>query len=94
MSEEEKAELEELYENSEWWHNRFNAVQRDYEELKKRNKELEDGFKASIEELSEYATKIDKAIDKLYCYGEVFDSKILQQFQREMIKILGDKENE
>ena len=36
MSEEEKAELEELYENSEWWHNRFNAVQRDYEELKAR----------------------------------------------------------
>lgn len=33
MSEEEKAELEELYENSEWWHNRFNAVQRDYENL-------------------------------------------------------------
>ena len=71
MSEEEKAELEELYENSEWWHNRFNAVERDNRNLK---------------------NKIDKAIDKLYCYGEVFDSKILQQFQREMIKILGDKE--
>lgn len=36
MSEEEKAELEELYENSEWWHNRFNAVQRDYENLQQR----------------------------------------------------------
>ena len=36
MSEEEKAELEELYENSEWWHNRFNAVQRDYENLQQK----------------------------------------------------------
>lgn len=36
MSEEEKAELTELYENSEWWHNRFNAVQRDYENLQQR----------------------------------------------------------
>lgn len=36
MSEEEKIELEELYENSEWWHNRFNAVQRNYENLKER----------------------------------------------------------
>ena len=36
MSKEEKAELEELYENSEWWHNRFNAVQRDYENLQQK----------------------------------------------------------
>ena len=36
MSEEEKEELTELYENSEWWHNRFNAVQRDYENLHQR----------------------------------------------------------
>ena len=36
MSEEEKAELEELYENSEWWHNRFNAVERDNKNLKQR----------------------------------------------------------
>ena len=36
MSEEEKTELEELYENSEWWHNRFKAVQRDYENLQQR----------------------------------------------------------
>ena len=32
----EKVELEELYENSEWWHNRFKAVQRDYENLQQR----------------------------------------------------------
>ena len=42
MTDEEKAELEELYENSEWWHNRFNAVQRDYENLQtKINKAIE-----------------------------------------------------
>lgn len=33
-----------------------------------------------------------KARDKLYCYGEAFDGKILQQFQKEMLEILGDKE--
>jgi len=32
--------------------------------------------------------RINKATDKLYCYGEVFDSKILQQFQKEMEDIL------
>ena len=42
MSEEEKAKLEELYENSEWWHNRFKAVQRDYENLQQKiNKAIE-----------------------------------------------------
>lgn len=101
LSEEEKAELEELYENSEWWHNRFNAVQRDYEELTKRNKELEDGFKASIEELSEYATKIDKATEwvhkhilKYNCKGiTIIDWDELSN-PNDLLKILGDKENE
>ena len=38
-------------------------------------------------------SRIDKALDKLYCYGEVFDSKVLQQFQKEMENILkGDDE--
>ena len=87
MSEEEKAELEELYENSEWWHNRFKAVQRDYENLKKK-------YENAVADYEFEKYKNSKAIDKLYCYGEVFDSKILQQFQREMIEILGDKENE
>lgn len=97
MSEEEKAELEELYENSEWWHNRFNAVQRDYEQLKKRNKELEDGFKASIEELSEYATKIDKAIEEIKRVIQIIkeqptenDNFILERLNG-FLEILGDK---
>lgn len=37
---------------------------------------------------NEYAKIIEKALDKLYCYGEIFDSKILQQFQKEMENIL------
>lgn len=77
MSEEEKAELEELYENSEWWHNRFKAVQRDYEELK---------------------AKIDKAIEYIKQYGNLYCLKHTQfkkykQYE-ELLKILGDKENE
>ena len=41
-----------------------------------------------------YKLRNEKALDKLYCYGEVFDSKILQQFQKEMENILtgGDEE--
>ena len=35
-----------------------------------------------------YKSRSEKALDKLYCYGEVFDSKILQQFQKEMEDIL------
>ena len=35
-----------------------------------------------------YKTRNEKAIDKLYCYGEIFDGKILQQFQKEMLEIL------
>ena len=35
----------------------------EYDRLNKRNKELEDGFKAVNEELCEYAEKIDKAIE-------------------------------
>ena len=94
MSEEEKVELEELYENSEWWHNRFNAVQRDYEELKKRNKELEDGFKATTDELCEYATKRDKAIEyiKKHSNNCMFELRIEEL--EELLAILGGEENE
>lgn len=35
-----------------------------------------------------YKSRCEKAIDKLYCYGEVFDGKILQQFQKEMLDTL------
>jgi hypothetical protein len=40
------------------------------------------------DKIKDYKSKINKAIDKLYCYGEVFDSKILKQFQKEMLEIL------
>ena len=42
----------------------------------------------------EYEDIIDKAIDKLYCYGEVFDRKILQQFQKEMLSVLQGEDKE
>lgn len=42
----------------------------------------------------DYKSRCEKGLDKLYCYGEIFDSKILQEFQKEMINTLtgGDKE--
>lgn len=42
----------------------------------------------------ELQQRCEKALNKLYCFGEVFDGKILQQFQREMENILngGDEE--
>lgn len=40
------------------------------------------------EELNEYKSKCEEAKDKLYCYGEIFDRKILQEFQKEMLNIL------
>ncbi len=44
--------------------------------------------------LDDYKSRIDKALDKLYCYGEVFDGKILQQFQKEMEIILKGSDKE
>ena len=52
------------------------------ETLLKRNNEYED-----------YKSRCDKALDKLYCYGEVFNSKILQEFQKEMENILNCGDN-
>ena len=48
------------------------------EKLEKRNKELEDGFKATMEELTEYATKVENAIEyiennDLYFQDEDYD---------------------
>ena len=87
MSEEEKAELEELYENSEWWHNRFNAVQRDNRELKKKYEYVVANY-----EFEKY--KNSKAIE--YCDRylqldlELFDS---YELLKKVKEILGDKEN-
>lgn len=43
--------------------NAIDEIIAEYDRLNKRNKELEDGFKAVNEELCEYAEKVDKAID-------------------------------
>ena len=39
------------------------ALEQRVKSLEKRNKELEDGFKATTDELCEYAERIDKAIE-------------------------------
>ncbi len=41
-------------------------------------------------QLLDYKSRNEKALDKLYSYGEVFDSKILQEFQKEMKNILNN----
>ena len=76
MSEEEKAELEELYENSEWWHNRFNAVQRDYENLQHK-----------IDKAIEYINKHMRIDDEYPGYMEM-----LIEERNELLEILGDKD--
>lgn len=70
-------------------------------ELKKRNKELEDGFKSATDELCEYATKIDKAIEyiKEYLFEDDngcgcwwYGFEYYQDAKKELLEILGDKE--
>ena len=75
---------------------RYNKILKENEELKKCNKELEEGFKASIEELTDYANRIDKAIEYIedrffineetgeYCLTHTFDDGNLY----ELMKIL------
>lgn len=41
------------------------------------------------QELTKYKERCEKAIDKLYCWGEVLNA----EFQQEMLEILEDKEN-
>lgn len=76
MNEEEKAELEELYENSEWWHNRFNAVQRDYENLQQK-------INKSIEYIKENFDKTGICVS---------GSDLPYSYIEELLEILGDKE--
>lgn len=80
MSEEEKAELEELYENSEWWHNRFNAVQRDYEELK-----------TKIDRAISFIHLLKNNLKDYTEYEEY--TKIFNEMLNDILEILGDKEN-
>lgn len=67
-----------------------------YLDLQKRNQELEDGFKSATDELCEYATKIDKAIEyikeQLSQGGERELRDLVDGY--ELLEILGDKENE
>lgn len=61
-------------------------------ELKKRNKELEDGFKSATDELCEYATKIDKAIEYIKAHQEYQYYSEFIMSAKELLEILGDKE--
>lgn len=59
-------ELKSANESITWWQNRFNALQ-------EKNKNLKKAFKSTTEELCEYATRNEKAIDLLKeagCYDE------------------------
>lgn len=76
-------ELKSANESISWWQNRFNAVEKENENLKIDNKRLQHNEKV-------FKSRNEKALDKLYCYGEVFDSKILQEFQEEMENILNN----
>lgn len=62
--------------------------------LQEENEESEEAVKYWQNQCDLREKIIDEAIDKLYCYGEVFDRKILQQFQKEMLDILQGADNE
>lgn len=73
-------------------------------QLKQRNKEIYDGFKAATDELCEYATKIDKAIEYIKNNREIRTFytpeqrwEVKEDFIKgyyELLEILGDEENE
>lgn len=66
-----------------------------YYDLKEENERLSVELNKNMIERNNYLSRNEKALDKLYCYGEVFDSKILQQFQKEMENVLqGEDKNE
>ena len=89
MNKEEKAELEELYENSEWWHNRFNAVQRDYENLQQRIDKAIEYIKHNQNNREGLSiTEYHKKWLELYDYYES------ESIMKDLLEILGDKENE
>ena len=49
---------------------------------------IKKGYKKVVNSNDDNIVIIYKALDKLYCYEEVFDREILQQFQKEMKDIL------
>jgi cell shape-determining protein MreC len=69
-------------------------LQQENERLKKRNKEIYDGFIATQEELSDYATRIDKAIRYIHknYYEVVYKTK--GTMENDLLNILngGDEE--
>lgn len=107
MSDEEKAELEELYENSEWWHNRFNAVDGEtYKPLKPttqevfvRFEETEPTNKYNFDftqpiEISVRLTRKKKGtlIERCLYYQKSKKKRIRKKYN--LLRILGDIENE
>ena len=62
--------------------------------LQEENERLNKECDTYMEIATKKQQRIDKAIDKLYCYGEVFDRKILQQFQKEMLSTLQGEDKE
>ena len=73
---------------------KIDNLQQKNKQLKKRNKELEDGFKATTDELCEYATKIDKTINLTKNLLKTENKGYYQIIFKEILKSLGDKENE
>lgn len=59
-----------------------------YEQLKVSYKKLQEENEQLRTQMNTCKNVKDKAIDKLYCYGEIFDREILQKFQKEMLGIL------
>lgn len=62
--------------------------------LEEKIKELELELECERSTTKDLSNRILKAIDKLYCYGEVFNREILKQFQKEMLEILERKDKE
>lgn len=63
-------------------------LQEENDYFNKKNIELSTLNTSLRSDRDDYKSMIDKALDKLYCYGEVLDRKILQQFQKEIENIL------
>ncbi len=69
-------------------------LEKENKQLKKRNQELEDGFKATTDELCEYATKKDEAIEYIkwhYNLGTEEETSFCI-LRDNLLEILGDKE--
>ena len=91
-------EIIKLKDKLEYQRKEYQEVYKDVRiELKEKNETItnlqeENEMYAQLKD--EYEDIIDKAIDKLYCYGEAFDTKIMQQFQKEMLGILQGEDKE